>query len=164
MRHYKCQNTGLTVSLNEKDPKLFLPQNDDFIVLDEWHLVQRDASSTYQASFSLPVYVQVTQHGCCMTHTGSLWTWRPLSQRRKAWRWTWLPLKRRRRQHRWGDESEWNILIFTGCSVRWNYWAVFCVLSQGHTILTCVSVLQYCTISQNQESCTCCLNKPPFTL
>lgn len=27
-----------------------------------------------------------------------------------------------------------------------------------------VSVLQYCTVSQNQESCTCCLNKLPFTL
>ena len=51
----------------------------------------------------LCLHVQVTQHGCCMTHTASLWTWPPSSQRRKAWWWTSLPSKRRKRQHRWGD-------------------------------------------------------------
>lgn len=52
--------------------------------------------------FSLCLCVQVTQHGCCMTHTASLWTWPPSLQRRKAWWWIWLPSRRRRRRHRWG--------------------------------------------------------------
>lgn len=41
---------------------------------------------------------------------------------------------------------------------------VFYVHSRGYTILPRVSVLQYCTVSENQEQCTCCLNKPSFTL
>lgn len=49
----------------------------------------------------------------------------------------------------------------------WLYWVSLTTLlchSYGCTVLLCVSILQYCTVSQNQESCTCCLNKPTFTL
>lgn len=42
--------------------------------------------------------------------------------------------------------------------------AVFWAQSLGCIVLSCVSVLQYCIVSQNQKPCTCCLNKSSFTL
>lgn len=120
----------------------------------------------------LRLYVQVTQRGCCMTRTASLWTWPPSSQRRKAWWWTSLPSKRRKRQHRWGDGRRsggtWRKpSVFNDCLFEFGretpLSSVLCPLPWEH-ILPRVSVLQYCTVSQNHELCTCCLNEPSFTL
>lgn len=102
----------------------------------------------------LSVCAQATQHGYCMTHMVSLWISRPSSLRRKACRLTWPASRRRRRPRRSGDDYCPRPSCWRDSTEQWLL----------RPVLPRVSVLQYCTLSQNQESRTCCLNKPTFTL